>query len=200
MIKRKIVAFVGAGYDNNEDLRWGNNQNFPASNDSTIIPVRNDPFTIARSSGTTADPYHAKGRGVYAIEIATLEQAGGSYYPDFANSGKRVWGYTQANNAAMKYSIPSDITTMDRNVDGFTEPLYVGDTGGQMWRFDVSAVDPATWTAKLIFQANPSKDNSGETVTTTGRKIFYRPAVASLDDHHTMVYFGTGDRAHPLIT
>ena len=199
VIKRKIVAFIGAGYDNNEDLRWGNTQTFPDStNDSTIIPVRNDPFTIAKTGGT-ALPYNPKGRGIYAIEIATLEQGGdGKYYSNFANSGTKVWGYTHANDSSMNFSIPSDVTPMDSNIDGFVDRLYVGDTGGQLWRFEVGNINPGSWTAKKLFVANPSQTNSGEAVTTTGRKIFYRPSVARLDHQHTMVFFGTGDRPHPI--
>ena len=96
------------------------------------------------------------------------------------------------------YSMPSDVTTMDRNHDGFTDRLYVGDTGGRMWRFDVGSASTTDWTssAKIVFWANPgTADVTG--VNSNGRKIFYRPAVTSLDANTTALYFGTGDRPHP---
>ena len=37
----------------------------------------------------------------------------------------------------MKYSIPSDITRLDSDGDGKVDRLYVGDTGGRVWRFDI---------------------------------------------------------------
>ncbi len=50
----------------------------------------------------------------------------------------------------MKYSIPSDISRVDTNGDGYVDRLYVGDTGGLMWRFDIKDADPNTWSARFF--------------------------------------------------
>ena len=90
----------------------------------------------------------------------------------------------------MKYSIPSDISKVDTNGDGYVDRLYVGDTGGRLWRFDINGSDPDTWAAKVIFNSNAS------IFASSAQNIFYRPDV-TLEKGYEMVFFGTGDREHP---
>ncbi len=139
------VAFIGGGYDDNQD---------------------NSPVTLPDS----------KGRAVYAVDVLT---------------GALVWSYSRAQDASMAYSIPSDISKVDITGDGRIDRLYVGDMGGQMWRFDVGDSDPANWTGKIIFKANGATGDQ--------RKIFYPPDVTLERDSvdYEMIFFGTGDREHP---
>ena len=118
----------------------------------------------------------SKGRAVYAVDVLT---------------GALVWSYSRAQDASMAYSIPSDISKIDITGDGRIDRLYVGDMGGQMWRFDVGDSDPANWTGKIIFKANGA--------TGAQRKIFYPPDVVLERDSvdYEMIFFGTGDREHP---
>ena len=112
-----------------------------------------------------------KGRGIYVLDILT---------------GDLIWKYTRSENAAMTYSIPSDIAKVDANGDGLTDRLYVGDMGGRMWRFDIGdAGNTGAWTGKIIFNANG--------------KIFYPPDVTLEKDGgiYEMLFFGTGDRENP---
>ena len=115
-----------------------------------------------------------KGRAVYVIDIIT---------------GSLVYSYTYANNALMKYSIPSDIARVDTNGDTYIDRLYVGDAGGQMWRFDISE---SGLTGKIIFDSS-----SGESAK---RKIFYPPDVTLEKGDYEIIFFGTGDREHPKDT
>ncbi len=226
----KLVAFVGAGYDNNEDLRWGNTQGFPTSTVSTPIDLTTDTDTTVESNdgdpgvsnaGVTSNSGGAqlnpKGRGLYVIEVATLTtDINGDYTPSFTSTGSFVWKYTYADDTSnMTYSIPSDLTVIDWDGDGFADRVYAGDTGGQMWRFNLPidrTTDPAVpngvktaWNADVIFKANPGYTGSVATDGTlsnssdgsNGKKIFYRPSVAR-SGAHAMLFFGTGDRAHPL--
>lgn len=122
----------------------------------------------------------ASGYAVYVIDVLT---------------GGLVWKYTKANNALMKYSIPSDVSKVDTNGDGRIDRLYVGDMGGQMWRFDISDPLTSNWTAKLLFDSNDPAPTSGDR-----RKIFYPPDVGLENDSggdYELVIFGTGDREHP---
>jgi type IV pilus assembly protein PilY1 len=197
----KVVAFVGAGYDNNEDIRFGNNELFPDTTTATTnVSLSNATSGNLSSPGTTRDLRpNPRGRGIFAIKIATLTQdygtcTGGKYCPDFSGSGSLIWSFVKANDngQGMDYSIPSDLTVLDMNNDGFQDRIYVGDTGGRLWRFDVGSTNTAEWTGRIIFNSNKI---GGE--TNTGRKIFYRPTVALLQGVPTL-YFGTGDRSHPL--
>ncbi len=220
----KLVMFVGAGYDNNEDRRWGNTQDFPTSivtdpvdpSTDTDTTVQTDDGNVAGvTSDTGGSQLNPKGRGLYVIEVATLNKdASGDYNPDFSTTGSLVWKFTNADDSTnMTFSIPSDLSVLDWDGDGFADRIYAGDTGGQMWRFDLPidrtgatwVGDTANWIGNIIFKANPGYTGtvaSDGTVTsstdsTNGRKIFYRPAVARYGSS-AMLYFGSGDREHPL--
>ncbi len=200
----KVVAFIAGGYDKNEDLRFGATQTFPDTTDdipgdTTIVDAQYDDGGLLsgagkRSSGTSAQYYpdgtHLRGRGIYAIEIAELEISGGSYTPNFTQTGNVLWHYDHADNEHIDFSLPSDLAVVTDN-SAFAQKIYVGDTGGRMWRFDVSSSTIGSWAGNIIFDAN-----SG-TGSDVGRKLFYRPAVAYVNGL-PMLWFGSGDRAHPL--
>ncbi|MBP1751563.1 MAG: hypothetical protein H6Q57_399 [Geobacteraceae bacterium] len=183
----KIVAFVSAGYDNaNEDSRYGATQTFSGTGAITLTDTGEG---IVTSSGTSS-PSDPKGRGLYAFEIATLS----SGIPGFTNSGSKIKGYTHADNSDIDFSFPGEITALDLNNDGYTDRLYAGDTGGNIWRFNVGNIDTDQWTATKIFSSNPGSGGSSD----TGRKIFYKPSAVVESGNTVMLFFGTGDREHPL--
>ncbi len=195
----KIVAFVGAGYDNNEDLRFGDTQTFP---DSTGVDINmagpggevdgsDNPQTSI--GDLTADNRHApRGRGILAIEIATLSKpdAASPYTISLPSSGTVYWSYTFEVNDQLKYSFPGDLAVLDLNGDSYADTIYTGDTGGNLWKFNVSGTDKSQWSGQMLFKSNDVGDSD------KGRKIFYRPEIAYVGAPH--IYFGTGDREHPL--
>ena len=97
---------------------------------------------------------------MYAIEVATLTGTVGSLTPDTTNAGDVVWSYdhngpnSDTKNSNLVYSIASDMTVGDMNNDGYSDIIYVGDTGGRMWRFNISGDNIATWAGDIIFDAN----------------------------------------------
>jgi type IV pilus assembly protein PilY1 len=126
----------------------------------------------------------AKGFAVYVVDVLT---------------GGKIWKYSKADNARMKYSIPSDVGRVDTNGDGRIDRLYVGDMGGQMWRFDIGDPSPSNWTGKCIFDANDPPPSAGVDL----RKIFYPPDISLEKDNggnYELLIFGTGDREHPKST
>ncbi|MFI5338918.1 MAG: pilus assembly protein, partial [Candidatus Methylomirabilales bacterium] len=134
------------------------------------------------------------GKAVFAIDIAT---------------GSKLWEYKNASGATddrkyMNFSFPADMTAVDLNNDGFIDRLYIGDVGGQVWKFDLSA--PATltsgqvsnWTGKRLFQADSSEANppaAGEYYPT--QPIWDAIIPAYDQNKNVWIYFGTGDRDHP---
>lgn len=100
----------------------------------------------------------------------------------------------------MTYAMPSDVTLLDRNGDGFVDRIYAPDLGGNMWRVDLERAGcstppddcpPGTWQA--------SKFAAVGGTGTTRRKIFFPPDVVSTKDFDA-VLFATGDREHPTIS
>ncbi len=190
----KLVAVFGAGYDNNEDLRYGNTQAFPSGTDaSTNVSAASDGFASGASSGGGSQ-YQPRGRGLYVVEVAQLNESGGVYTPSFTNSGSLLWSATydasDSVKSAMTFSMPSDVLVYDQDHDSYADHFYIVDTGGQLWRFNVSNSSTSSWTAKKLFESNTGTAD-------VGRKVLYKPTVTySYPD--TFIYFGTGDREHPL--
>lgn len=178
----KIVAFFGAGYDINEDGRFGANGSFPAAT-AQLQGSGNQTSSGAVAPASRPAPV---GRGVYAVEVATLSSTGA---PTLASSPVVVWSQTASNNSDMQFSFPSDLTIVDANGDGFADVAYGADTGGQLWRFKIKDSNTASWTGEIIFKVP----------ATSGRKFFYKPSVAVEGDFN-MVAVGSGDREHPLNT
>jgi type IV pilus assembly protein PilY1 len=119
----------------------------------------------------------SRGRAVYVVDLFT---------------GSLIWSYSYANNASMNYCISSDVARVDTNDDGRIDRLYAATLGGRIWRFDLTNTNPANWTAKPLFNANPGGSEQ--------RKIFYPPDVTLERDNvgnYEMLFFGTGDREHP---
>jgi len=125
------------------------------------------------------------------MSCGSSDQKGNAVYAFDVNTGSKLWEFSKANgnDSRMTFSIPSDIGAFDINGDGKIDRLYVGDMGGQLWRFDIGNLNnTASWTGKVIFGANQS---SGEK-----RKIFYPPDV-SPGSGYQWVFLGTGDRENP---
>jgi type IV pilus assembly protein PilY1 len=99
--------------------------------------------------------------------------------------------------ASMDYSVVSSVKIVDADHDGFTDKIYVGDLGGQMWRFghvnSLSFPDSDeninSWTAQILFTAPTYTIDS----TTYTRKFFYPPSV-TLEKGYDLLLMGTGDR------
>ncbi len=126
------------------------------------------------------------GRGIFIVDAATgsvIWQAGPS--PTGATYNHTVSGMT--------YSIPSDVTAVNRDGDihGYVDRLYVGDTGGNLWRVDLSDPNPSNWRV----------DRFG--AVGGGRKFLYPPDVvygSDVNGLYDAILIGSGDREHPFDT
>lgn len=211
----KIAAVFAGGYDNlNEDSRYGATQSYLGT--GGVINADSGAGSVTSTGTTIANT--PKGRGIYIVEIATLTGTNNTTF-DFTNAGSLIWSYTNATNPTdMKYSIAGEIATVDTKGRGYIDRLYAVDTAGSLWRFNIGAYyksttvdaswsDSATsnWKGLKVFTPNPGSLGT----TDVGRKAFYKPAVV-LDYCYDpvlgttgtcdMVFYGTGDREHPLNT
>lgn len=219
----RYVAFISAGYDNNEDLRYGDTQAFPSDTSGTTnlnlankggsvdgLDAAGDPL-ITTSPGSDADGYQMRGRGVAAVLVAYLTsngETGDAHRYDIVTNpsdnsaiGTVIWNYAPTS---MKYSLATDLRTLDLNNNGgYVDTIYAGDLGGNLWRFDTTDRTPSNWAGEIIFSSNSTYATpytgyiDGTADNNAGRKIFYPPAVAKVGNT-TYVCFGTGDREHPL--
>ena len=113
----------------------------------------------------------------------------GFYVVDLSN-GSILWSYTRADNILMNYSLPASPAIVDTDNDGFIDTVYVGDLGGNMWRFKfctLSACDTSNWSGGLLFGSS----------TGVIRPIFITPSIAKDRNGNLWVEWGTGDKMDP---
>ncbi|MBF7686177.1 pilus assembly protein PilY [Acinetobacter sp. B10A] len=123
--KKRLVMFVSGGYDAGGD---DGNGTFEYS------AGKRGKYTGYESPAY--EQSNKKGAGVYMFDALTGELlwwASANQVPNNVNSTVQ---YTNAPD--MKYSVVSQIRTVDRNLDGLVDHLYFGDLGGQLWRIDLN--------------------------------------------------------------
>lgn len=135
------------------------------------------------------------------------DNEGNAIYVVDAETGSLVWKAVQTGssstttyvNAGMLDSIPSEVTAVDSDGDSLVDRIYVGDTGGVVWRADVAGTDRTTWSIHKLFSAG--RHYSG--ASADDRRFFHPPDfVPSEDDNgaYDALIIGSGNRAHPLGT
>jgi type IV pilus assembly protein PilY1 len=105
----------------------------------------------------------------------------------------------QIRETGMDYAVPSDITMIDFDGDGFLDRMYFGDTGAQVWRVDTNQDPvPANWVSQKIASLGLGADSS--TGDPNRRKFLSSPDVVETAPG-TGVYailLSSGDRENPL--
>lgn len=99
-----------------------------------------------------------------------------------ALTGEIIWQHN-----SMVYAVPSNITVVDRDDDGYIDRAYFANTGGQLWRVDMDRQDSSLWQPKLLLEL------SG------GQKFFNAPdVVTSESGSYYGIIIGSGDREKPF--
>jgi type IV pilus assembly protein PilY1 len=104
----------------------------------------------------------------------------------------------------MDHAIPSDVTVLDLDGDGYADRMYVGDMAGQLWRFDIYEGNTAsTLVTGGVIASLGTHDDSTHTPAAT-RRFYNAPDVAAISTRASPPYFnigiGSGYRGHPLDT
>jgi hypothetical protein len=145
-----------------------------------------DPGLTASFIGSPSDPnWHPDSRSIYMLELATGQVL-----------ARAVFTATDPELQHMLYAIPSAPAVADLNADGFADVVYIGDLGGQLWKWDISAVGQrsgatglvgtSSWPVGRIFIAEAGSNQHL-------RQIFYPPSLSRVNGRLTLA-FGTGER------
>ena len=120
----------------------------------------------------TPAAFDARGRAVFTLKVTdgTLSSL----------------NFHKGNYSDMTHCIV-DVSGFDSNGDGVVNRVYAGDFGGHMFAFEDDDGD-GTWSKRKLFSA-PG----------TGKKIFYAPDAVE-ESFGEIIFFGTGNRAHPTET
>src|SRR5262245_10622238 len=204
-------------------LRRGGRHYYALDITDTTSPVFMWSFTDNRMAETWSEPAIGK------VKIGGNDQyvmfVGGGYNTDKNNeagnplpspptpptaffvidlaTGALVWSYdkTAGGDATyMNFSLAANPTEVDLDNNGYVDHVYIGDVGGQLWKFEfpVSATSTSSWQGRRLFAASPSQPNPpapGEYYPAQG--FYAAPTLAFDNSHNVWVYIGTGDRNHP---
>ena len=110
--------------------------------------------------------------------------------------------------ANMVHSFPSRVTLLDSDGDGLQDRIYIGDTGGQVWRVDLGAdVNPAAAAPEGSTIVGRLASISTQGTAANERRFFEPPSVVQVLDtlyaeaannEYDYVLIGTGNRSNPL--
>lgn len=170
---RKMVMFVGGGYDAGGTTGKANN------------------------GGYESDAYNQTngiGAGVYMFDALNGDLLW--WASNRATTNSDVIGL---NDADMKYSVVSEIKTVDRNNDGLVDHLYFGDLGGQVFRIDLN--NNATTSGAFATRSTRIMD-----MHASGGKsprFYAAPSFAIFEDSPSgnlfaAISIGSGNLSHPL--
>lgn len=132
---------------------------------------------------------------------------GNAIYIVDARTGSLVWKAIQgAGNATARIfqhpdlddSIPSTVSAL-RNSAGVIHRLYVGDTGGAVWRVDIPQMSADKRASKWFMSKIAELGNDGFTAK-SDRRFFHAPdLLTSFDSLGSFdgIVISSGDRAHP---
>lgn len=141
-----------------------------------------------------------------AVSNRTADSIGRAIYIVRADNGQLLWSASHEAGstvtlADMDYSIPSDIAAVDTRGDGYVNMLFVGDMGGQIWRFDIKPSESEADMANLVTGGRIANISTNSSPADT-RRFYYPPDVAILKNDKGVSYLSliivSGYRAHPL--
>ncbi|MDH1799213.1 pilus assembly protein [Acinetobacter johnsonii] len=175
--EKKLAMIVGGGYDTKYE----------------------NPTFMSNTSGTV------KGNGVYIFdaENGKLLWWGSSSVTSASqaavNSDGAVTKPESTTIGAMVNSIPSRVKAIDRDGDGITDHLYVGDLGGKLFRIDLNpkhAISEKTDEQKSFIL-------NAFTLADIGSRRFYEAPTFTIHKsgmtRYAVLSMGSGDRSSPLL-
>jgi type IV pilus assembly protein PilY1 len=176
---------------------------------------------VGDGAGGSTDRFVAFFGGGY--DTPSNNALGKAFFAVDAYTGAKLWEYYKTGGAGdsqyMNFSIPGKPLALDLDGNGYIDRLYIGDVGGQVWKFDLNPNPTATdgsagvanltagmvnnWTGRRFFRpvldtatADPNPPAAGEYYPT--QAIYAAPNAAKDTDGNLWIYVGTGDRNHPL--
>jgi type IV pilus assembly protein PilY1 len=143
--------------------------------------------------------FDTKGNAIYFVDVET---------------GEVIWSAGSSQTARnnhnlqldrMNFAIPAGIRVIDQNQDGLADRMYVGDMGGQVWRFDIiPGNNPSSLVEGGVLASLGGADSTSSPPSATDLRRFYNtPDVVNVitdENIFLSINIGSGYRAHPLDT
>ncbi len=133
---------------------------------------------VSPCSGTAA--CGSRGKGFFVIDLAT---------------GAVLWSFNRNSpgGSAMTHALPSAAAVIDSDQDGFADRAYIGDVGGNIWRFsfckasDGDGCTMTDWKGSLFYRADSKAG-----------PVYHAPAAAMDEAGNIWLFWGTGNSLEPL--
>ncbi|MBR9813741.1 hypothetical protein GYB61_07770 [bacterium] len=201
----------------NPKLKWEINRSSPGFSELGLTFSTPQKGNVIVNGNKTPVVVFAGGYDTNKDDRSTFPPApdnfGKAIYVVNADTGALIWkavdgtGIGSASSSVfvhsgMNHSIPSDVVAVNIDGDGanILDRILVGDTGGNVWRADLTTDDPSKWTIRKL-AALGLDGVSGTPSRADDRRFFHPPdvvlsrdAIAAFDG----VVIGSGDRANPL--
>jgi Tfp pilus tip-associated adhesin PilY1 len=153
----------------------------------------NDPNDSSYLADHTNAAWSNRGKALFMLDLHTGDILAEVAFDPTVGSGTET----------MKYGLPSAPAVLDLNGDSFGDVVYIGDTSGQLWKWDISAVgvdgaDADTlvdnFPSGVFFKTDPVVLASGE----SHYRSIYAPAAGAYVNGVLHLAFGTGERRDTL--
>jgi type IV pilus assembly protein PilY1 len=146
--------------------------------------VSADPNTASFESNPANPGWTDRSKSIYMIDLTS------------GNVLARV-EFDAVTNPSMIYALPSEPAVLDLNFDGFADVVYIGDVGGQIWKWDISAVgvdsnsdnEVDNWPSGVWFRTAPTAVASGNHY-----RSFFFPPSAAFQRGKLVLSFASGER------
>lgn len=177
--KRKLVMFVGGGYD-----AGGPNGDGLYVNGKRTGYAGYETYNYQQENSTSTNK--KIGAGVYIFD---------------ANNGDLLWNADTSTNSDLKYSVAGPVRAVDRNNDGIIDHLYFGDLAGQGFRVDLKNDG-----SKTAFSAQATKvldlhqtDGTSPRFYTLPVFTAHRSAGKKEGGNIVIATFASGNKSSPLL-
>lgn len=151
-------------------------------------------YDVSKDSRGDVAGDDTEGRGIYIVDAVT---------------GAKVWSVTPAAStflnmqaSSLNRSIPAQVTVLDSNGDGLSDRIYAADTGGNIWRIDLSGnTRPTAAQDKWLITRLAALNTSASDGHAGDRRFFYPVdlvrTMSRRDGVFDAVLVGSGDRENP---
>ncbi|WP_299876458.1 PilC/PilY family type IV pilus protein [uncultured Cocleimonas sp.] len=215
------VVIVSGGYDEDEDRDSGERTfcanensicNIPTGKSVTVWYGANDTWVsrenvtgdIACRNSVFGDPL------VGVFKTCEIEEDDGGYNSTMevtadvgndiqiynADNGDLIWSMPDSMRSQIQSSIPGGVRVLDTNYNGLIDRMYFADTGGNVWRLDLSETLSSSDNSSVLTKL-ASLGGSGS----NSRKFYNEPDAAKMILNGKTVFaisIGSGFRAGPL--
>ncbi|MCU0276022.1 MAG: PilC/PilY family type IV pilus protein, partial [Acidobacteria bacterium] len=134
-------------------------------------------FTAGLGDGTNEE-----GKGLFIVNADTGAPI---YYLGYAAANSAGNDFYLSNAATLDHPFPQSLTAVDLDNDTYIDTVYFGNTGGHMFKLNITNPLTTTWVPQLLFQGVSTKP------------IYLSPSVSYDQCYKLWLHFGSGNRNAP---